>query len=191
MRHSDPGGRFTLPYEQNAIYSGIDGELRAPVGHYVKWIRFNLDESRKDDIYDVGDQVTGRQWDDPIRIPAFSAIIFQGPTIHNDRGFYNTDILRFSAAMNVIESIFPDIVWSVDEHIKDRLLYRGRIFIPTRLYPRGLLRNSYTVFTLDANQVNPEEYVNDPQLVEWANQDIDPPQPFDPQKVRLNSSYTS
>jgi hypothetical protein len=32
--------------------------------------------------------------------------------------------------------------------------------------------------------VNPEEYVNDPQLIEWANRSIRPPQPYDPQRHR-------
>lgn len=161
------------------------------MGQHVKWIKFNPEDSSKDNIYDVADQVTGRQWDDPVRIPAYAAIVYQGASIHNDRGFYNTDILRCSVSMEFMERTFPELVWEPDIHIKDRVLYRGRIFIPTRVYPKGLLRNSYTIFTFDANQVNPEEYVNDPQLVAWANQDIDPPQPFDPQRVRQASSHTS
>lgn len=188
MRHSDPGGRFTIPWEQKDIFDGIDGELRAPVGHHVKWIEFDPDASAVDPIYDVADQVTGRQWKDPLRIPAYAAFIYQGPTMHNDRGFYNTDILRVSVAMDVVERLFPALVWEPDKHIRDRVLYRGKIFIPTRIYLRGLLRNAHTIFTIDANQVNPEEYVNDPQLVEWAAQDLYPPQPYDPQLVRVDTS---
>lgn len=188
MRHSDPGGRFTIPWEQKDIFDGIDGELRAPVGHHVKWIEFDPDASAVDPIYDVADQVTGRQWKEPLRIPAYAAFIYQGPTMHNDRGFYNTDILRVSVAMDVVERLFPALVWEPDKHIRDRVLYRGKIFIPTRIYLRGLLRNAHTIFTIDANQVNPEEYVNDPQLVEWAAQDLYPPQPYDPQLVRVDTS---
>jgi hypothetical protein len=188
MRHSDPGGRFTVPWEQTQIFDGIDGELRAPVGHHVKWIEFDADASAVDPIYDVADQVTGRQWKDPLRIPAYAAFIYQGPTMHNDRGFYNTDILRVSVAMDVMERTFPALVWEPDKHISDRILYRGKIFIPTRIYLRGLLRNSHTIFTVDANQVNPEEYVNDPQLHAWAAQDARPPQPYDPQRVREGTS---
>ena len=188
MRHSDPGGRFTIPFEQQDIYKGIDGELRAPVGQHVRWVEFDPDASEVDTIYDVGDQVTGRQWKDPFRLPAFAAIIYQGPSVHNDRGFYNTDILRVSCAMNVIERVFPDLVWEPDRHIKDRVLYRGKVFIPTRIYPRGLLRNSHTIYTIDANQVNSEEYVNDPDLVRWAAQDTYPPKPYDPQLVRYGTA---
>ena len=188
MRHSDPGGRFSVPFEQKDIFAGIDGELRAPVGHHVQWIEFDRDSSQVDAIYDVADQMSGRQWTDPVRLPAYAAFIYQGPTQHNDRGFYNTDILRVSVAMDVVERIFPGLVWEPDAHIRDRVLYRGKIFIPTRIYLRGLLRNAHTIFTIDANQVNPEEYVNDPQLVEWADRDIYPPQPYDPNMVRVGTS---
>lgn len=188
MRHSDPGGRFTVGWEQFSIFDGIDGELRAPVGHYVEWIQFDADASGVDVIYDVADQETGRQWRDPIRIPAYASFIYQGPTMHNDRGFYNTDILRVSAAMDVMERVFPSLVWEPDTHIRDRVLYRGKIFIPTRIYLRGLLRNTHTIFTVDANQVNEEEWVNDPQLIEWAGRSLNPPQPFDPQRVRARTS---
>lgn len=184
MRHSNPGGRFTIPWEQIAIFDGIDGELRSPVGHHVNWIEFDPDKAGMDPIYDVADSVTGRVWKEPVRIPAFAAFIYQGPTMHNDRGFYNTDILRVSAAMDVMERTFPELVWNPDEHIRDRVLYRGKIFIPTRIYLRGLLRNSHTIFTIDANEVNPEEYVNDPQLGAWAEQD----KIYDPQMSRVGTS---
>lgn len=188
MRHSDPGGRFTVGWERLAIFDGIDGDLRSPVGQHVKWIQFDADASGVDPIYDVADQQVGRQWREPIRIPAYAAFIYQGPTMHNDRGFYNTDILRVSVAMDVAERVFPALVWEPDQHIRDRVMYRGKIFIPTRLYLRGLLRNSHTIFTIDANQVNEEEWVNDPQLSNWAARDLDPPQPYDPQLTRVNTS---
>jgi hypothetical protein len=188
MRHSDPGGRFTIPWEHQSIFTGIDADLRAPVGMHVQWIVFDPDASETDVIYDVGNQTVGRQWKEPIRVPAFGAFIYQGITLHNDRGFYNTDVLRVSVAMHVMEELLPDVVWEPDEHIKDRVLFRGHIYIPTRIYLRGALRDQHTVFTIDANQINSEEWVNDPQLSEWARRDIQPPQPFDPQRHREHST---
>jgi hypothetical protein len=190
-RHSHPGGRFDVTWwEQKSIYDGIDSELRAPIGHHVLWVEYAPASTEVDRIYDVADhEEVGRQWKfPPTRIPAFSAFIYQGPSPHNDRGFYNTDILRLSVAMNVIQELFPSLVWNPDEHIKDRILYRGRVFIPTRNYLRGLLRDNYTVFTMDANEVKEEEYVNDPQLTEWAQRTLYPPQPFDPQMQRRHST---
>lgn len=171
------------------MFQGIDAELRSPVGMHVEWVEYDTDKSESDVIYDVADQVVGRVWKEPVRIPSYLSVIYQGISLHNDRGFYNTDILRTSVSLHVVEEIFPSLVWSPDAHIKDRILYRGRVFIPTRINLRGALRNAHTIFTVEANQVNPEEYVNDPQLVEWANRrTIDPPQPYDPQKVRVSTT---
>jgi hypothetical protein len=189
MRHSDPGGRFTVSWEHFEILRGIDGDLRAPVGQHVQWIEYDSDRSKSDVIYDVADNVeAGRQWKDPRRIPAYAAISTQGVSLHNERGFYNTDTLRVLVAMNVIEDMFPELAWQPDTHIKDRILYRGKVFVPTRIAKNGILRNTYTTLTVDANQVNHEEFVNDPQLFEWANRDIHPPYPYNPQRIRQNST---
>lgn len=183
---------FDIPFEQHDIARGIDADLRAPVGHHVEWIEFDPDASTTDDIYDVGHHQDGigRQWKEPpIRLPAYAAFIYQGPSTHNDRGFYNTDVLRVSCSMDMMEKVFPSLVWEPDEHIKDRVLYRGKVFIPTRVYLRGLLRDTHTIFTIDANQVNPEEYVNDPQLLAWTGRSVSPPNPYDPQRKRQATTY--
>ena len=190
-RHSHPGGRFDVTwYEQKSIFDGIDSELRAPIGHHALWVEYDAEATGVDRIYDVADhEEVGRQWKfPPLRIPAFAAFIAQGPTMHNDRGFYQADVLRLSVAINVMEEVFPSLVWEPDRHIKDRVLYRGKVFIPTRTYLRGLLRDTHTVFTIDANQVNPEEYVNDPQLTAWAERSLDPPQPHDPNRQRQRTT---
>lgn len=171
-----------------SIFQGIDADLRAPVGQHVEWIEFDADASSTDVIYDVGDQTVGRQWKEPKRLPAFLSVIFQGASIHNDRGFYNTDILRVSAALVAMEREFHSLVWEPDKHIKDRVLFRGKVFVPTRTYLRGALRDDHTVFTIDANQVNPEEYVNDPQLLAWTKRSSIPPNPYDPQRHRESYS---
>jgi hypothetical protein len=189
MRHSDQGGRFDIPFEQASIFQGIDADLRTLVGHHVQWIEFDPEASRMDEIYDVADRVIGRQWKEPPRrIPAYAAFIHQGVTVHSERGFYNTDVLRVSVAMDKMEETFPELVWEPDRHIKDRVLYRGKVFVPTQTNIRGLLRDSHTIFTISANQVNPEEYVNDPQLIEWANRSARPPQPYDPQRHREHTT---
>lgn len=183
-----PVADFDIAFEQHDISRGIDAELRSIVGQHVEWIEFDEGASSTDVIYDVGDRVTGRQWKEPFRLPAYAAFIYQGPSVHNDRGFYNTDILRVSCAMDMMEKVFPGLVWEPDQHIKDRILYRGKVFLPTRLYLRGLLRDTHTIFTIDANQVNPEELVNDPQLVAWTTRSTAPPEPYDPQRKRYRTT---
>ena len=181
-----------MSYEQMSISDGIDSELRAPVGQHVLWVEFDSDATEVDSIYDVADyRTTGRQWKfPPVRIPAFTCAIRQGPTVHNDRGFYNADTLHLGVAMNVIERLYPSLAWEPDAHIKDRVLYRGNIFVPVRFGLQGLLRDTYTVFTVDANQVNPEEHVNDPQLTEWATATLYPPGQYAPQMKKVGSDST-
>lgn len=175
-----------MPWERFDILKGIDGDLRAPVGQHVQWIQFNADASKTDEIYDVADHDdTGRQWLEPVRIPAYGAISTQGRSFHNERGFYNTDMLRVLVAMNVIERVFPELAWQPDQHIKDRILYRGKVFVPYLIAKNGILRNSYTTLTVEASQVNPEEFVNDPQLFAWAKRSS---HPYDPQRRREDST---
>ena len=188
MRHSDQGGRFTVFWEQMDIFKGIDGDLRSEVGHHVQWVQYDEEASQSDAIYDVGNQTVGRVWKPPVRIPAYAAFIFQGVTLHNERGYYQTDVLRVSCAADVIANLFPKMFWDPNPRIKDRILYRGNIFIPTQINLRGLLRDTHTIWTVEANQINEEEHVNDPVLIEWAHRDIYPPQPFDPQLVKVSST---
>jgi hypothetical protein len=49
-------------------------------------------------------------------------------------------------------------------HIKDRVVFQGEVFVPTRVLPRGRYKDRYSVVTIDCNQVNAEELVNDPQF---------------------------
>jgi hypothetical protein len=54
------------------------------------------------------------------------------------------------------------------QHIKDRILYRNQVFTPTRVMPRGHFGYKWAVITVDCNEVNPEELVNDPQFQRYA-----------------------
>jgi hypothetical protein len=160
-RHSDPRGRFDIAYERASIYDGISTELQHTVGQVVKWLIFDPAQSEKDSIYAVASQTGGRKWKRAVSIPAFGAFVYQGASEHNVRGFYNTDLLRASFAADEIIRAIPDIVTDPDQHILDRIAYRGRLFVPRILNLRGLIQDQYTVITVEGNQVNPEESVND------------------------------
>ena len=167
-RHSDPQGRFSIDYEQAAIYEGIESELRQTVGQFVDWMIFDSSQSEQDPIYDVSSIGVGRHWKRTVRIPAFGAFIRQGSSTINDRGFYNTDTLRVSMAADKLIREIPDIVSQPDRHIRDRIAYRGNLFVPNTMFLMGLLGDRHTVISVDASQVNPDESVNDKQFV--ANQ---------------------
>jgi hypothetical protein len=60
------------------------------------------------------------------------------------------------------------LITDPNNHIKDRIIYRGQVFTPTRVIPRGSFGYRWAVITVDLNQVNPEEMVNDPQFQRYA-----------------------
>jgi hypothetical protein len=45
------------------------------------------------------------------------------------------------------------------------VVFQGKVFVPTRVMPRGRYKERYAVVTIDCNQVNEEELVNDPQFL--------------------------
>lgn len=168
MRANHPGGRFSTDYEIDSILKGMKADLRRPVGMVVEWWRYDEVTSESDDVYDVGSLEDGRVWQTPLKVPVLNAQVFQGVTVPNDRGFYNADVLRISAVMSEILQFIPNLVSSPDAHIKDRVVYRSQVYRPTRLYLRGQVLNTYTILTLDLNQVMPEEMVNDDQFKDYA-----------------------
>lgn len=191
-RASNPGGRFDLPYEAHEIARGLDADVRSVVGGTVLWVRFDPEHTIADDIYGVSSNIDGegRAWVfPPIRIAAFATIIMQGASSQNERGFYNSDTLHLSISSDVLEEVFPELPFEPDQHLKDRILFRGHVYVPTTIGLRGILRNQYTIVSIDANQVNPEEYVNDPVLTAWVNRGDDVyPMPYAPQLQRRRST---
>jgi hypothetical protein len=168
-RVGQPEGRFTTNFEVDAMFRGMRDDLQRRVGMTVAWSIWDAETTGVDPVYGVGSLDVGRRWQDPIDVPVIVAQVFQGQTSQNDRGFYNTDVLRFTVSMDDINRAIPDLVDHPDRHIRDRVLYRGSVFTPTRLYLRGQVLTSYTVLTIDLNQVMPEEMVNDEQFRVYSN----------------------
>lgn len=164
-----PSGRFTIGHEIDSMFRGMRDDLQKRVGMEVHWSIWDPEATEVDDIYSVGSVDVGRRWKEPILVPVIVAQVFQGQTMQNDRGFYNTDVLRLTVSMDDITRMIPTLVDTPDAHIRDRVLYRGSVFTPTRLYLRGQVETSYTVLTIDLNQVMPEEMVNDDQFRGYAS----------------------
>lgn len=170
-------GRFKIAYEHESITQGIPAELRDPVGTEVDWWVWDptaLDANYStwvDPIYDTSNQTPGqgRRWKDPFKLPVIMAQQLRGTNIMNERGFYVVDTLRLVIAVADVERLLPAIVSDPDNHIKDRCIFQGGVFVPTRVLPRGRYKDYYSVVTIDMNLVNSEELVNDPQFQDYAN----------------------
>jgi hypothetical protein len=177
MRGSKVQGRFTVGFENKSINEGVIDELRDPVGSIVDWWLWDDNYLAThptdvyDDTYDVSSQTPGkgRKWKTPFKLPVIMAQQLRGTNIMNERGFYTTDTLRLVISVSDVEQYLPAMLDNPNVHIKDRVVFQGEVFIPTRVLPRGRYANNYAVITIDLNQLNPEELVNDSQFAQFAN----------------------
>lgn len=185
MRGENRQGRFSVEHERTSIIAGTTKELVRTVGNIVEWWFYDPINTVIDPIYDVGASSAGggRRWNGPIQVPVVNAAIYQGATpANNDRGFYNTDVLRITINMDVIrdgvdlrganESTLPQlskIETYPDHYLFDRVVFRQQVFQPTQITPRGIITDKYTVVTIECSQVNAEELVNDPQFASYAS----------------------
>ena len=170
-------GRFSIDYEAKSIYEGMGEELGATVGVEVSWFRWQeyfLEENYTDivdPIYDVSSSEPGkgRRWMLPFKMPSIMAQLIRSTNVMNERGFYVSDTLRLVISVGDVQRLLPELLGNPNKHIKDRIVYRGQVFVPTRVMPRGAFGYRWAVVTVDCNQVNPEELVNDPQFQKYAS----------------------
>jgi len=177
MRGSKLQGRFDINHEAESMYEAMAEELGEKVGIDVDWFRWqdwylqDADNNVVDDIYDVSSAVSGggRRWMAPFKLRTVMAQITRGGSIPNERGFYTTDTLRLVINADDIRRKLPEILRNEpNQFIKDRILYRGQVFTPSRINPRGHFGFRWAVVTIDCNEVNAEELVNDPQFLKYA-----------------------
>ena len=111
----------------------------------------------------------GRKWKNPFEVPVIMAQQLRSTNIMNERGFYVTDTLRLVIAVEDVTRLLPQMMSDPSVHIKDRIVFQGEVFVPTRVLPRGRYANNYAVVTIDCNQLNTEELVNDPQFQAYVD----------------------
>jgi hypothetical protein len=171
-----------MDYEAKSMYEGIAEELGGTVGQEVSWFRWQeyfLEENYDtvvDDTYDVSNSsgpTTGRRWMLPFKMPTIMAQFIRGTNVMNERGFYVTDTLRLVLNVGDVNRLLPSLITEPNNHIKDRVLYRGQVWIPTRVLPRGSFGYRWSVVTVDLNQMNSEELVNDPQFRQYQINNLD------------------
>ena len=177
MRGTKLQGRFNIDYEGKSMYEGIAEDLGATVGvdvDWFKWQDYYLEDNYEDvvdDIYDVSSSVPtkGRRWMLPFTMPVVMAQLIRSTNVMNERGYYVTDTLRLVINAGDARKLLPSLTGdNPGQHIKDRILYRNQVFTPTRVMPRGHFGYKWAVVTVDCNEVNPEELVNDPQFQKYA-----------------------
>jgi hypothetical protein len=181
MRGEQREGRFSIDHERGSIITGTTKEIVRTVGNVIEWWLYDQPSSVVDPIYDVGANTGGRRWTGPYKLPVINASIVHGVSMHDQRGFYNTDVLRITMNMDIIDGsglaggeklTVPELRFlptNPDSFMRDRVVFRKQVFQIKQVQPRGILTNDYTLFSMDLTQVNSEELVNDPQFSEYAN----------------------
>ena len=172
MRGTKVQGRFKIDFENKSMEEGMVDELRDPVGSEVDWWVWDAAALASDyntwvdPIYDVSNQTPGqgRRWKDPIKLPVIMAQLLRSTNIMNERGYYVVDTLRLVVSVADVNRLLPALLTDPNQQIKDRAVFQDEVFVPTRVLPRGRYANFYSVVTIDLNQLNPEELVNDPQF---------------------------
>jgi hypothetical protein len=178
MRGHRLQGRFDIDYESLSIYEGITEDLGYMVGIEVDWFEWdqvymdNNYSSVVDPVYDVANTTVGggRRWKTSIKVPVVMAQFVTGRNVMNTRGFYTTDTLRLVINMDEMQERFPGFMTTKDpsDRIRDRIVFQNQVFHPTIVMPRGHFGKRWAVLTVDCNQVNPEELVNDVQFQQYA-----------------------
>jgi hypothetical protein len=180
MRGTHGLGRFDAEFEVKSIRRGISRDLQRPVGQYVEWYIYDRDASGSDPVYDVGSPSVGRVWRVPFRVPVVNAEVYQANLFQNDRGFYTVDSLRIVINFDDMVRLIPSLETHPDDHLVDRIGYRGSVFTPNRIFPRGQVGFEYMGVLVESTQVKPEEMVNDtmaaPDPQGWDGGPVDEPQ---------------
>lgn len=180
MRGSRLQGRFDVDgYESLSIYEGMREDLAHPVGAIVDWWEWDAAyiadnySDVVDPIYDVSKTAptgTGSRWKTPIQVEVMLAQFVAGGNVMNTRGFYTSDTLRLVIAMDEIQAKFPGFMEISDpsSHIRDHIVFKGQVYKPTVVMPRGHFAQKWAVVTIQCNQLNPEELVNFAQFQDYA-----------------------
>lgn len=175
MRAYTPGGRFTTDFELNAIADGITADSTNPVGTIAEWWTYNSASSVKDPIYDVEPVGSGRVWTGPAALKVIKAIINQGSSAVNERGFYNTDSLRLVLNIDDLRAASPtlfnsrgNIKSTVDLSNKNRVVWKNQVYRPIKTQQQGQIAERHTIISVDLIQLMPDELVNDAQFLAYA-----------------------
>lgn len=172
MRAYSPGGRFTSDFETNDVLTGIDQDLKRPVGTTCKWFVWDPANTVVDPIYDVGEDITtatgGRIWHGPYNLPVIRSVIKQGAIKNSQAGYYGADSLHLTLNAEDVEKIVPGVIGNPDLQSRGRIVWKKQVYRPYYIQQAGIVAERYTLIIVECMQVMADEMVNDPQFLEIA-----------------------
>jgi hypothetical protein len=173
MKAYTPGGRFDADFETNEILSGIDTDLKNPVGTSALLYIYDPVNTILDPIYDVGQDISGavggKRWTGPYTVPVVRAVISQGEVQTSSVGYYNADTLHLTFNIEDVQKVAPNVIANPEFQNRGRIVWKNQVYRPYGVQERGIVAERFTILVVDCLQVMPEEMVNDAQFQSYAN----------------------
>ncbi len=160
-------GRFNSDFETNRIFTAMEGWRRS-YGDVLRYYRYDSAASQMDPVYDEAVGV-GRQYLAPIAVPAQHVTHVQGANEYCQTGMYYNDTLTgyvSFAAFTGVGLSYSDI--ETGNYLDDRVVYDRKIFRVVQLITQGQIQQRDILIMLQAQQLKPDELVDDPEFANWS-----------------------
>ncbi|WP_020142226.1 hypothetical protein [Terracoccus sp. 273MFTsu3.1] len=160
-------GRFSIDFETNQINGALRG-WQTVNGDFVDYYRFSREDSQMDDVYDEGTG-GGKVYVGPIDLPCLHVLHTQGGREQQDGGLYYNDGLHVTLSVDSLDKVGltrTDV--ESQRYLLDRLVYDGKVFKVIKVDVLGQIQRRDLVFTIDADQVRPDELVGDKQFERFS-----------------------
>lgn len=160
-------GRWNADNETDRIFQGMRG-WRDTFGDWLDYLHLNQDASDVDPVYDeVG--IGGFVYYPPVRLPVLHVTHSQGENENGPIGFYFNDAIEAIVPFDLfIQSGMNLADIETGNFLKDRAIYRRKIFRVTSITIRGQIQERPTVVVLEATQLKPDELIDSPQLAQYS-----------------------
>lgn len=135
------------------------------VGTKVKWYEFDPVTTTKDDVYDEGPE---RRWKTPFELPVMVVIRDEERETPREEGFYTLGTIHLTFGTKMAAQAGMTDPLTARRHLHDRFQFdydelgRPVWWEVRRFQISGRLKNYEVVIGVDATQLSPEEFVNDP-----------------------------
>lgn len=160
-------GRWRADNETDRMFQGMRG-WRDTFGDWLDYFHLNQAASITDTVYDeVSTQ--GYIYTGPARVPVLHVIHVQGENENGPIGFYYNDEIEAMVPFDLFIGAgmqLADI--ETGNFLKDRCIYRRKVFRITSLAIRGQIQQRPTIVALSATQLKPDELIDSPQLAGYS-----------------------
>lgn len=161
-------GKATSDFETTRIYEAQRG-WEKNYGDTVLYFPFDRSKTTFDDVYD---EVTGpgRVYKTAVQLACQHVTVVPGPQEWDSQGAYQSNALRAVCSYEIFTRsgmVLADI--HTERYTFDRIVYKDKVYRVTRIDEEGQIQERPTVVAIDANQLRPDELIEDLSWKDYAN----------------------